>query len=127
MGWANSPDGGNRYGTHDWLIHEANRISVLQGCESADVAIAQPASDNPDTVTCDVVHHVYDVWGPSTYGSAPARIALLYQEAVRKLGRRGQAAPRASHYYASICNPLHTDQATGEDAHPRLLRTTWRR
>ena len=121
LGWANGSDGGDGYGTHDWVIHEANRLSVLQGCEWANMALAQPASDDPDTVFSDVIHHVYDVWGPSTYGDAPARIGLLYQEAVRKL-RAGDAAGASrsvgllSHYYADICNPLHTDQAPEEDA-----------
>ena len=121
LGWANGSDGGDGYGTHDWVIHEANRLSVLQGCEWANMASrSRPATIRTPSLA-DVVHHVYDVWGPSTYGDAPARIALLYQEAVRKL-RAGDAAGASrsagllSHYYADICNPLHTDQATGEDA-----------
>ena len=46
-GWTSSPQGANGLSTHEWILHEANRISALQGYEWANMAIAQPASDEP--------------------------------------------------------------------------------
>ena len=71
LGWAGSPAGAGAFGTHQWILHEANRQSVLQGFDWADMAIAQPASDEPDTLPDDTLHHFYDVWGPTPYGDGP--------------------------------------------------------
>lgn len=63
---------------------------------------------------------VYDIWG-STYGDAPTRVQTLYDETVQHL-RNGDSAAASrsfgllSHYYADICNPLHTDQCSAETA-----------
>jgi hypothetical protein len=114
-GWSSSPQGAGGLSTHEWVIHEANRISVAQGFEWADMAVAQPASDEPDTLSGDTVHHFYDVWGAAPYGDAPTMVATLYQEAVSEL-RAGDKAGASrtvgllSHYYADICEPLHTGQ-----------------
>ena len=112
-GWTSSPQGTNGLSTHEWILHEANRISATQGYEWANMAIAQPASDEPDALPDDTLHHFYDVWGPAPYGDAPTTVAALYQEAVGEL-RTGDAARASrtvgllSHYYADICEPLHT-------------------
>jgi hypothetical protein len=114
-GWNSSPQGTAGFSTHEWILHEANRISALQGFEWADMAIAQPASDEPDTLSGDTVHHFYDVWAAAPYGDAPTTVAALYQEAVGEL-RAGDKAGASrtvgllSHYYADICEPLHTGQ-----------------
>jgi len=118
--FANGPNGGDGFGTHDWVLHEANRLACLQGYNFANMAIAEPMTDDPDTVSHDTWYHVYDVWG-STYGDAPTKVRSLYGKALGRL-RAGDAAGASrmigllSHYYADICNPLHTDQIPAEEA-----------
>jgi len=117
-GWSNGTSGGDSFGTHDWVIREANVVAAASGYTWLDVDVAQLASDDPDTQLHDTYHHVYDVWG-SSYGDAPTRIAALYAETVAEL-RTGDrvAASRSfgllSHYYSDINNPLHTDQVPQE-------------
>jgi len=117
--WSNGGDGGNGFGTHDWVLYEANRLAESRGYHWLRLGAALRATDDPDTRLHDTYHHVYDVWG-STYGDAPERVQELFTQAVRHL-RHGR--PRAAsvafgllaHYYADICNPTHTDSSALED------------
>jgi hypothetical protein len=119
-GWSNGLNGGDSFGTHDWVLYQANRLATAGGVRWLDWSVAQPATDDPDTVLHDTYHHVYDVWG-SPYGDAPTRVQALYDETVRALhsGDR-EAASRSfgllSHYYSDICQPMHTDQCPAENA-----------
>jgi len=120
VGWSNGPDGGQGFGTHDWILYEASRLAVAEGVTWLDWSVAQPVTDDPDMVLHDTYHHVYDIWG-SAYGDAPTRVQALYDETVQDL-RAGDrvSASRSfgllSHYYSDICNPLHTDQCVAEEA-----------
>ena len=67
----------------------------------------------------DTYYHVYDVWG-SAYGDAPKKVAEYYAKALtaRKAGDWTAASRYVglmAHYYADICNPIHTDQTDAED------------
>jgi hypothetical protein len=115
--WSNGP-GGDGFGTHDWVLYEANRIASAQGHRWLDWTAAQPMTDDPDTKLHDTYHHVYDVT-ESPYGDSPKRVAQLYSEAVRQLKARDRAGASRTvgllaHYYADTCNPLHTDQTPAE-------------
>jgi hypothetical protein len=119
-GWSNGTSGGDSFGTHDWVLYEANRIAVADGVQWLDWSVAQPATDDPDTVLHDTYYHVYDIWG-SPYGNAPKRVQELYDETVQSLrdGDRTSASRSfglLAHYYADVCNPLHTDQCPAEEA-----------
>jgi len=120
VGWSNGPDGGEGFGTHDWILYEASRLAVAGGVTWLDWSVAQPVTDDPDMVLHDTYHHVYDIWG-STYGDAPTRVQQLHDETVQHLrvGDRASASRSfglLSHYYSDICDPLHTDQCLAEDA-----------
>jgi hypothetical protein len=117
--WSNGGDWGNGFGTHDWIVVEADRLARAAGCGWLRLRVALPRTDDPDTRLHDFYHHVYDVWG-DPYGDAPDRIAQLYRRAVRQLRNGSPRAASATfgllaHYYADICNPLHTDQTTLEE------------
>ncbi len=117
--WSNGGECGNGFGTHDWVLYEADRLAESRGYHWLRLGAALRATDDPDTRLHDTYHHVYDVWG-STYGDAPERVQELFTRAVRHL-RAGR--PRAAsgvfgllaHYYADICNPTHTDGSALED------------
>ena len=113
FGWANGDNAGNGYGTHDWVITEAKRLAGANGSGWLDLGVALLASDDPDTVLHDTYHHVYDVWG-DWYGDAPDHIAWVYASiaSARDVGNYTEASRLfglLAHYYADICNPLHTD------------------
>jgi hypothetical protein len=117
--WANGDRGGNGFGTHDWVLVEADRLARAAGAGWLQLTVALPRTDDPDTLLHDSYHHVYDVSG-DPYGDAPDRIAQLYDRAVKQLRRGSRRAASASfgllaHYYADICNPLHTDQMDLEE------------
>jgi hypothetical protein len=118
--WSNGGDYGNGFGTHDWVLYEANRLAEKRGYHWLRLGTALRATDNPDTKLHDTYHHVYDVWGAAHYGDAPDRVQALFAKAV---GQLNDGRPRAasytfgllSHYYADICNPTHTDSSARED------------
>lgn len=119
--WSNGGDGGDGFGTHDWILYEANRLAEKRGCHWLRLGVALRATDDPDTRFHDFYHHVYDVWDGAgeTYGDAPDRVQELFIKAVRQLraGRRRGASRTfglLAHYYADICNPTHTDQTPAE-------------
>ena len=117
--WSNGGDYGNGFGTHDWVLCEADRLAERRGYHWLRLGAALRATDDPDTRLHDTYHHVYDIWG-ATYGDAPDRVQELFAKAVRQL-KAGR--PRAasvtfgllSHYYADICNPTHTDSSAREE------------
>ena len=117
--WSNGPSGPNSFGTHDWILKEADRLAAQKDAGWVRLAVALPRTDDPDTVFHDTYYHVYDVWG-SKYGNAPKKVALYYGKALaaRKAGRWREASKWVgimSHDSADICNPLHTDQSDAEE------------
>ena len=129
--WSNGGDYGNGFGTHDWVLYEANRLAASRGCHWLVWSTAQPVTDDPDTKLHDTWYHCYDIWG-STYGDAPGKAADLYATVVSALrdGDRAKASRRfglLAHYFADICNPTHTDGSDAEDgmhsAYERAVQT----
>ena len=117
--WSNGDDHGNGFGTHDWVLQEADRLAAKKNAGWVKLSVALPRTDDPDTVLHDFYYHVYDVWG-SSYGDAPKKVSQYYRRALaaRKAGDWNAASKWAgfmAHYYADICNPIHTDQADAED------------
>ena len=117
--WANGPDHGNGYGTHDWILDEALTIARTRGGGSwVERGTALAATDDPDTQLHDFVNHVYQTTG-HVYGSAPGRVQALFDRTVAQLrggDREGASVTLGllAHYYGDICNPLHTDQVAAE-------------
>ena len=127
FGWSNGDFGGGGYGTHDWVLQQANRIAGSEGW--VDLAAALPMTDDPDNVLRDWNHHTYDVWG--TYeGDAPDYIASLFATAVAQLREAGPTGDKTAasrtvgllaHYYADINQPMHTDSSSAETTFVHLL------
>lgn len=120
LAWSNGPSGANGFGTHDWVLKEADRLAAKKSAGWVRLSVALPKSDDPDTVFHDTYYHVYDVWG-SRYGNAPKKVAAYYAKALkaRKAGNWAAASRYVgimAHYYADICNPMHTDQREAEEA-----------
>jgi len=112
LGWSNGGISG--YGTHDWLLTEADALAGVDGAGWLNLSIAQAASDDPDTTLYDIRHHIYDQWG-ITDGDADIHVASLWEQikVARNAGDYAEASRLfglMSHYYSDICNPLHTDQ-----------------
>ena len=88
LAWSNGDDHGNGFGTHDWVLQEADRLAAKQSAGWVKLSVALPKTDDPDTVFHDTYYHVYDVWGASTYGDAPKKVSEYYGKALaaRKAG-----------------------------------------
>ena len=126
--WSNGDDHGNGFGTHDWVLQEAERLAAKQNAGWVKLSVALPRTDDPDTVFHDTYYHVYDVWGATTYGDAPKKVSEYYAKALaaRKAGDWTQASKFVglmAHYYADICNPIHTDQTVAEDRMHSIYET----
>ncbi len=116
FGWSNGDFGGGGYGTHDWVLAQANRIAGNEGW--VDLSAALPMTDDPDYVLRDWVHHTYDIWG-AREGDAPDRIASLFDTAVTQLKAQDRTGASRTvgllaHYYADINQPMHTDSSSTE-------------
>ena len=118
--WTNGLDAGDGFGTHDWVLTEANRLAIERGADWLDLDETLPSTDDPDATLKDSAYHVVDIPG-RTLDSAPGRITYLYQSALADLAAGDRSGARVkvallSRYYADICNPLHTDRAKADGA-----------
>lgn len=71
--WANGPDGNNSFGTHDWILQEANRLAASRGAGWLILKVALPHTDDPDSVFHDFCYHVYERWNGHDVGTSPCR------------------------------------------------------
>jgi len=109
---------GNTFGTHDWILTEANRMAAIQGATWVNASVAIPVTDDPDTKFRDTKDHAYDRWGKAN-GNAQQKVATYYSQAVAYLHAGDiDSASRSlgllSHYYADVNNPLDTDNIAAE-------------
>jgi hypothetical protein len=107
--WANGGNGGDGFGTHDWILHQALSLAD-DGASWVDREAALKATDDPDTGPVDPVDHVY--YPNIDYGGAPHMVAEHFALALaaRKAGDIREASRHLgilSHYYADICVPYH--------------------
>ena len=56
--WANGPQYGEGFGTHDWVLYHANQSARQAGYDWVDWRTAQSATDDPDMVLRDFYHHI---------------------------------------------------------------------
>ena len=117
LAWSNGGLGGNGFGTHDWVIDEAARLAGNP--KWLDKTVAFRASDDPDMVLLDWRYHAYDEWGDCE-GEAPQRVASLFGQTVKAYKSRNFSSASKqlgllAHYYADVCNPLHTDGTSGSE------------
>jgi hypothetical protein len=120
LGWANGPNGGNGFGTHDWILAQADRLAASKGAGWVNLKVALPHTDDPDTVFHDFYYHVYERWNGHNYGNAPVKVAAWYAKALAaRKAKNWQAASVdvgiLSHYLADLCQPMHTDQTALEN------------
>ena len=115
--WSNGTNYGNGFGTHDWVVYEAAKVS--KNPKWFDVNAAMLVSDDPDTQYHDYYYHVYDIWG-KRYGNSPSKANTYFKQAkyyyhLKNYKKASQAIGLLSHYYADTCDPLHTDSCATED------------
>ena len=115
LGWANGPDNGNGYGTHDWIIDQAVKAFGDSPPAWLDVHAALLASDDPDKVFWR--HQRACV---QRDGLRPRRRG---PDLRRSITRRSSPTRRATtttastafgwmaHYYGDILQPYHTNYA----------------
>jgi hypothetical protein len=114
LGWANGPNEGNGYGTHDWIVGQA--VKVFDGSPPAwfDLNAALLATDDPDTQFRAVNEHVFNEKG---YGrGAVDRITTFYHQALvaHQAGDDLTASIAfgwMAHYLGDILQPYHTNYA----------------
>ena len=132
--WSNGPDGGNGYGSHDWILDQSLRLLSARGVSTSwvDRTVAMLATDNPDKVEVAAdpdreIEHVYT--GGGKRGGAVHRITEHYA-AILKYYNAGKAAQVAgndaaaedafddasynlgmlAHFYGDIAQPFHTSR-----------------
>ena len=132
--WANGPNSGNGYGTHDWILDQAFRLLDKRGIDTSwvDRSVALLATDDPDYVEVAAdssrsIEHTYT--GGGKRGGAVHRITEHYAAIVR-LYAEGRAAQLAgddstagdrfreasynlgmlAHFYGDILQPFHTSR-----------------
>ena len=106
--WSEGTDP-NGWGTHDWILNTANQLAGGW----VNMTVAQPVSDDPDTIYKDSMNHIYDVWGLLRMGTAPTAVKNHYTAAVAALKANDVATASKevalmAHYYDDIWNPWHT-------------------
>ncbi|HEY5472308.1 MAG TPA: hypothetical protein VIK32_03855, partial [Candidatus Limnocylindrales bacterium] len=99
-------------------VRTANGFATKQGITWLDLSAALSATVEPDQIPGDDPNHNYDRWG-AQYGTADSRVAALYTQAVQAFRNNDRTgASRAlgllAHYYADVCEPLHTDSSNAE-------------
>lgn len=124
--WANGPNSGNGYGTHDWILDQAFRLLDKRGFDTSwiDRSVALLATDDPDYVEVAAdpsrsIEHTYT--GGGKRGGAVDRITEHYAAIVR-LYNEGNYAEASynlgmlAHFYGDILQPYHTSRdAIGKD------------
>lgn len=118
--WANGPDYGNGFGTHDWILAQAERFAASKGDGWVNLRLALPHTDDPDMVFHDFYYHVYDHFNGQDYGNAPLKVSSWYAKALKdRKAKKWNAASTdvgiLAHYLGDICQPMHTDQTTLEN------------
>jgi len=114
LGWANGPDNGNGYGTHDWIVDQAFKVfgDDLPAWVEKDTVLL--ATDDPDKVCYATNEHVFNEKG---YGrGAVDRITTFYHQALaaHQVGDDHTASIAfgwMAHYYGDILQPFHTNYA----------------
>lgn len=119
--WANGPNNGNGYGTHDWILDQALRVLDDNGVGHGWVnrSIALGATDDPDTVEVAAdpsrkIEHTYTATGRR--GGAIHRITEHYAKLLRALdanddNEASYQLGMLAHFWGDIAQPYHTDQA----------------
>ena len=119
--WANGPDNGNGYGTHDWILDQALHLLDERGIGHGwvDSSIALEATDDPDTVEVAAdpsrkIEHTYTATGRR--GGAIHRITEHYAKILRALDANDDDEASyqlgmLAHFWGDIAQPYHTAQA----------------
>jgi hypothetical protein len=118
--WANGPNAGNGYGTHDWILDQAFRLLDKRGINTSwvDRQTALLATDDPDYIEVAAdpsrsIEHTYT--GGGKRGGAVDRITEHYAAIVR-LYKQGDFEGASynlgmlAHFYGDILQPYHTSR-----------------
>lgn len=123
VAWSNGVGGCNSFGTHDWILKKALRVTDDKS-SWVRIRVALRATDDPDCKD-GIDHasgtwwHVYDEWGDK-WGGADEAAGVWFRRTKRRLeAGRERAASRAlgimSHFVADVAQPMHTDSSNRED------------
>ena len=106
--WANGPNNGNGYGTHDWILDQALRVLDDNGIGHGWVnrSIALEATDDPDKVEV---------------AADPSR---KIEHTYTATGRRGGAIHRITEHYAKILRPSTRTTTTRRATSSACSRTS---
>jgi len=120
LAWGSGGGSAAGPGTHQWILAHANAFARAQGTAWVDMSVAASATLEPDSDPASSTDHDYDRWG-APFGTANSRVATLFAEAVAEYRSGDRAAASRSvgllaHYYADVCDPLHTDDSAAEHA-----------
>jgi hypothetical protein len=119
--WANGPDNGNGYGTHDWILDQALLVLDDNGIGHGWVnkSIALKATDDPDKVEVAAdpsrkIEHTYTATGRR--GGAIHRITEHYAKILHALDANDDDEASyqlgmLAHFWGDIAQPYHTAQA----------------
>ena len=108
--WSNGPDGGDSFGTHDWILYQA---LTLARPAWVDTQTALFATDDPDSTfpASDKPNHMFLPSG--AYRGGPDTVATMYRQLLdAHQAHDDEAASRylgwLAHYYGDLCVPFHT-------------------
>ena len=118
--WSNGGDGGDSFGTHDWILQEGSGMVVDRGVTWLDLPAALTHTDDPDSEFHDFANHMYERWNGKHYGAGPKKVAEWFALAQADLAKGNYLQANIdigilAHYYGDLCNPLHTDRSAAED------------
>ena len=108
-GWANGGDDRNGYGSHDWILDQAIRLSGTSGTW-VNRTVALRATDDADSNSGWRAYQSYKPAGNMRGG--PYMVAQQYHLMVAAHDRKDYRAAsiylgNLSHYYSDICQPYH--------------------
>ena len=122
LGWGNGPgdiptQDGNGYGTHDWVLDNAIRMTRSADGGNAswvNVEVALRATDDPDYGVTATSGEMHGYKNTGVYQGGPQAVADEYFQLMTAYnkGDYTQASRHLgvmSHYYSDICQPYHTD------------------
>ena len=112
----NAARGLGRVTAQQWILDRADSLAGRAGAGWLDESAASASISWPDTRFRDFRFHYYDRSGKRQGGTAPRRIAAVYEKVVDALVANDMAKASSAfgvlaHYYTDICEPFHTDNA----------------
>ncbi len=129
MGWGNGEGNLSSYGAHDWIVSQAYELAGgSAGAPWLILSTALASCDDPDYMSnkVDAYHNYHPLVSPPDtmptpypHGGAHDQVRIGYDQILAAIaaGQRSAASKAfgiLAHYYADVCQPMHTDEALSE-------------